>query len=278
MGFETTAYDTKLRRETALLLHLGDLSVKEVLEHYKLDKDEYQGKLYVWKSRAKAQYERMDPIEQEMAHKEALERFYGKVPAAARMDMLKAPDAPQRASEEILEDDAIAEFMEDPLEVTEVLPADSTEAEHLQYVSNTDLTRDITHTPMVADSYEPEVLPTPVSAEAFDNSMQDLKGNGIKSIEKELKTLQNLTPSLLNKEINFLSRLFNTLAMLDLSELKPRDIKTLTETTEKLITLRRKALLLPFGHLDPNAKPTVNVSKQLHFHNHGLSGFDPNKE
>lgn len=267
-----TAYDAKLRREVALLLHLGEITTKEVMEMYELPSS-YGNKLRVWKSRAKSHYEGLDQIAQENAYKHAMQRFYGSSYAAIKDAAKDSSEAPV-ASQEILDDQGIAEFINsiNEPEILEPVKESTPEASGI-----TDIPKDITTiTSEPLQEFRPAVRDNIMSPEAYEQGVQNLKSGGITAVENTLKTLQNETNGVLCDELKILDNIIKYLRDFNITQCKLRDIKTVAEVTEKVLSLRRKALLLPYGHLDPNAKPHVNVSKQLHFHNHGLSGFDPN--
>lgn len=277
MTKKSSPFDTKLRREVALLMHLNELTSTEVIDHYNLDKSYYK-KLALWKHRTGKKYKKLTPEQQDKERTAALQRFYGVAQASVRHEALKRPDEPPAASqempEEILADDLIAEFVgeepkEEPIEVTPEVIAEPIAKPIAKPAITTanDCNNEIS-----------AILDKPMTPEGYEQHINGLKFNGITSVDFALQELQRTSAGLLVQEIETLNEISLQLNEYTIADLKPRDLKTLTEVMEKVMTLRRKALLLPFGHLDPNAKPQVNVSKQVHFHNHGLTGFNPHEK
>lgn len=267
---QPTPFDGRLKREVALLLHLNEVTVPEILELYQLSPEDYRPKLYVWKHRAGKRYDKLDVTAQDIARGEALKRFYGVSGAAAKIAAETASQAPEELVEPVEElSDFIDSLESMPVEPPEVLPVENlTESVSS---SEMELAKPCTESAMIPESNVPRTL-------QYEDTLQNVAEHGLKTSAEMLKTLQNLAPDIFDVESKVFDNIIKYLRELKLQGMKVRDVKTYVETFEKVLTLRRKALILPFGSIDPNKQHKDNSSKHLHFHNHGLQSFNPHKD
>jgi hypothetical protein len=251
--FKSTPFDKQVRTETDLLLAVKELTRDQVIELYEIEDVEYYKRLIAkWTSRAKFKHKKRTPLEQEHALTAARRQFI------KRFGMNHLDCGPGVLRTITINDDPdFKSFVKSVPEVKDSTPIEDD--------SNTITNKNNTSMPD---------RPTNGTIASL-SALEQMKNESTASVLYGFKQICEMSEGYFEKEILVINNALDKLRSVSQQNLELKDIKTLIDALARVIELRRKAMILPFGSIDPNKTQSINNSKHVHLHNHGLQSFNP---